>query len=54
MKVLDDHLVTLICDLLCRDSKVSRLLGKAGVFACPSNYHLETDDFEPEILATCA
>jgi hypothetical protein len=42
LKILEDHLVTLICDLLCRDSKTSSLFGKAGVFACPGNHHLET------------
>ena len=41
LKNLDDHLVTPIFDLLCRESKTSCLLGKAGVFACPCNHHLE-------------
>jgi hypothetical protein len=42
LKVLEDHIVTLICDLFCRESKASALFGKAGVFACPGNHHLET------------
>ena len=41
LKVLEDHLVSLICDLFCRESKASALFGKAGVFACPGNHHLE-------------
>jgi hypothetical protein len=32
LKVFDDPLVTLICDLVCRDSKASSLFGKDGVF----------------------
>ena len=35
LKVLEHHLVMLICDLLCMDSKSSSPFGKAGVFACP-------------------
>ena len=31
-----------ICDLVRRESKASSLLGKARVFACPGNHHLET------------
>ena len=31
----------MICDLFCRDSKTSSLLGKAVVLACPSNHQLE-------------
>ena len=56
LKVLEDHLVTLICDLFCRESKASSLLGKAGVFACPGNHHLETGavtDETPSAQASC-
>jgi hypothetical protein len=42
LRVLEDHLVTLICDLFCLDSKASSLFGKAGVFACPGNHRLKT------------
>jgi hypothetical protein len=42
LRVLEDSLVTLICDLFRRESKASSLLGRAGVFACPSNHQLET------------
>ena len=50
LRVLEDHLVMLICDLLCRESKTSSLLGKAGVFACPGNHHLETGAVTDETL----
>ena len=50
LKALKDHLVTLICDLFCRESKTSSLFGKAGVFACPSNHHLDTDAVADETL----
>jgi hypothetical protein len=40
LKVLEDHLVRLICEIL--------LFGKAGVFACTSNHHLETGAVENE------
>jgi hypothetical protein len=42
MKVLEDHLVSLICDLFCRNSKAASLFGKPGVFTRPGNHHLET------------
>ena len=42
LDVLENHLITLTCDLFGRDSKASSLLGKAGFFACPGNHHLET------------
>ena len=42
LKVFEDPLIKLICDLFCTESKASSLLGKAGVFACPGNHHLET------------
>ena len=35
LEVIDDHLVTLICDLFCRASKTSSLFGKPGVFSRP-------------------
>ena len=56
LKVLEDHLVTLICDLFCRESKTSSLFGKAGVFACPGNHHLEAGavtDETPSAQASC-
>ena len=56
LKVLEDHLVTLICDLFCRKSKTSSLFGKAGVFACPGNHHLEAGavtDETPSSQAAC-
>ena len=56
LKVLEDHLVTLICDIFCRESKASSLFGKAGVFACPGNHHLETGavtDETPSAQASC-
>ena len=43
MKVLEDHLVSLICDPFCRKGRGPSLFGKAGVFACPGNHHLELE-----------
>jgi hypothetical protein len=56
LKVLEDHPVTLICDLFCRESKASSPLGKASVFVCPGNHHLETGavtDETPLVQASC-
>ena len=62
LKVLDDHLVTLIWDLFKRrrlatsSSKASSLLGKAGVVACPGKHHLKTcavADETPSAQASC-
>ena len=56
LKVLEDDLVMLICDLFCRESKTSSLFGKAGVFACPGNHHLEAGavtDETPSAQASC-
>ena len=56
LKVLEDHLVKLICDLFCTESKTSSLFGKAGSFACPGNHHLEAGavtDETPSAQASC-
>ena len=55
LKVLEDHLVTLICDLFCRESKASSCFGKAGVLACPGGHQLETiESFITSIRTTLA
>ena len=50
LKVLDDHLFTLTCNIFCTDSKASSLLGKVGVFAPPGNHQFQTGAVTDETL----